>query len=109
MPCENYSKLLVSTLPSPVSRVAVDNETQGAIAEIDMDLISLRKYIEENTEPGPNPILNLQKGTILEMWEELDREGECKRCTLFFFFFYKARAANNSVAKKFKSNFVDTA
>lgn len=61
-------------------------EAVGGIAEIDGDLISLRKYIEENTEPGPNPILNLQKGNIVEMWEELDRE-----------------------VKKFKSNFIDTA
>ncbi|KAG6037556.1 hypothetical protein E4U41_004927 [Claviceps citrina] len=46
----------------------------GGISEIDMDLVSLRKYIEENTEPGPNPILDLQKGNILEMWDELDKE-----------------------------------
>ncbi|EFY95153.1 hypothetical protein X797_010136 [Metarhizium robertsii] len=57
----------------------------GAIAEIDMDLISLRKYVEENTTPGPSPILDLQKGNILEKWEDLDKE-----------------------VRKFKSNFIDT-
>ncbi|KID85266.1 hypothetical protein MGU_07504 [Metarhizium guizhouense ARSEF 977] len=57
----------------------------GAVAEIDMDLISLRKYVEENTTPGPSPILDLQKGNILEKWEDLDRE-----------------------VRKFKSNFIDT-
>ncbi|KAH0602154.1 hypothetical protein MHUMG1_01033 [Metarhizium humberi] len=46
----------------------------GAVAEIDMDLISLRKYVEENTTPGPSPILDLQKGNILEKWEDLDKE-----------------------------------
>lgn len=44
-----------------------------------MDLISLRKYVEENTTPGPSPILDLQKGNILEKWEDLDKEGECRR------------------------------
>ncbi|KFZ23619.1 hypothetical protein V502_01902 [Pseudogymnoascus sp. VKM F-4520 (FW-2644)] len=58
----------------------------GAVAEIDMDLVSLRKYVEENTEPGPNPILDLQKGKILEMWDGLETE-----------------------VKKFKANFIDTA
>lgn len=43
-----------------------------------MDLVSLRKYVEENTEPGPNPILDLQKGKILEMWDGLETEGKCK-------------------------------
>ncbi|KID60979.1 hypothetical protein MAN_09263, partial [Metarhizium hybridum] len=57
----------------------------GAVAEIDMDLISLRKYVEENTTPGPSPILDLQKGNILEKWEDLDKE-----------------------VRKFKSNFIDT-
>ncbi|KID73998.1 uncharacterized protein G6M90_00g032600 [Metarhizium brunneum] len=57
----------------------------GAVAEIDMDLISLRKYVEENTSPGPSPILDLQKGNILEKWEDLDKE-----------------------VRKFKSNFIDT-
>ncbi|PHH90286.1 hypothetical protein CDD83_4087 [Cordyceps sp. RAO-2017] len=58
----------------------------GAVAEIDMDLVSLRKYIEENTEPGPNPILELQKGNILEAWSDLETE-----------------------VKKFKASFIDTA
>ncbi|KID96016.1 hypothetical protein MAJ_08011, partial [Metarhizium majus ARSEF 297] len=57
----------------------------GAVAEIDMDLISLRKYVEENTTPGPSPILDIQKGNILEKWGDLDRE-----------------------VRKFKSNFIDT-
>ncbi|KAG8426307.1 hypothetical protein J3459_008221 [Metarhizium acridum] len=64
------------------------NELQravGAVAEIDMDLVSLRKYVEENTTPGPGPILDLQKGNILEKWEDLDKE-----------------------VRKFKSNFIDT-
>ncbi|EFY92564.1 hypothetical protein MAC_01530 [Metarhizium acridum CQMa 102] len=54
------------------------NELQravGAVAEIDMDLVSLRKYVEENTTPGPGPILDLQKGNILEKWEDLDKEA----------------------------------
>ncbi|KHN97470.1 uncharacterized protein MAM_04485 [Metarhizium album ARSEF 1941] len=57
----------------------------GAVAEIDMDLIDLRKYVEENTSPGPGPILDLQKGNILEKWEDLDKE-----------------------VRKFKANFIDT-
>uniref|UniRef100_A0A1Y1N564 Uncharacterized protein n=1 Tax=Photinus pyralis TaxID=7054 RepID=A0A1Y1N564_PHOPY len=57
----------------------------GAVAEVDMDLISLRKYVEENTTPGPSPILDIQKGNILEKWEDLDKE-----------------------VRKFKVNFVDT-
>ncbi|KAG5982020.1 hypothetical protein E4U55_002410 [Claviceps digitariae] len=58
----------------------------GAFAEIDMDLVFLRDYVEEDTSPGIGPILDLQKGNILEMWEELEKE-----------------------AKEFKSTYVDVA
>ncbi|KAL6881744.1 hypothetical protein HDV57DRAFT_517623 [Trichoderma longibrachiatum] len=47
----------------------------GATVEIVNDLTALSDYVAEHTEPGPGPLLNLEKATLLEMWSNLGVEG----------------------------------
>ncbi|KAH0496432.1 hypothetical protein TgHK011_003793 [Trichoderma gracile] len=47
----------------------------GATVEIVNDLTALSDYVTEHTEPGPGPLLNLEKAELLEMWKNLETEG----------------------------------
>ncbi|KAK5994344.1 hypothetical protein PT974_04818 [Cladobotryum mycophilum] len=46
----------------------------GAAFEIWNDLTALSDFVAEHTEPGPGPLLNLQKNKLLEMWSNLATE-----------------------------------
>ncbi|OTA07034.1 hypothetical protein A9Z42_0078390 [Trichoderma parareesei] len=46
----------------------------GATVEIVNDLTALSDYVTEHTEPGPGPLLNLEKAALLEMWKNLETE-----------------------------------
>ncbi|KAK1237730.1 hypothetical protein MKX07_003566 [Trichoderma sp. CBMAI-0711] len=46
----------------------------GATVEIINDLTALSDYVAEHTEPGPGPLLNLEKAALLEMWKDLETE-----------------------------------
>lgn len=63
--------------PKLVKKKTVPIVHLGAFAVIDMDLVGLRRYVEENTKPAPGAILNLRKWNILESWEILETTGKC--------------------------------
>ncbi|ETS02061.1 hypothetical protein M419DRAFT_35303 [Trichoderma reesei RUT C-30] len=46
----------------------------GATVEIVNDLTALSDYVAEHMEPGPGPLLNLEKAALLEMWKNLETE-----------------------------------
>ncbi|KAJ4864052.1 hypothetical protein T069G_00582 [Trichoderma breve] len=46
----------------------------GATVDIWNDLTALSTYVAEHTQPGPGPLLDLQKNKLLEMWSDLATE-----------------------------------
>ena len=54
----------------------------GATVEIVNDLTALSDYVDVHREPGPGPLLDLEKATLLEMWDTLGSEGTFVRPVL---------------------------
>lgn len=50
----------------------------GAVAAIAVDLKDVKKSLEDDTDPEPSPILDLNEANILELWDHLAEQGESR-------------------------------
>ncbi|KAL7948625.1 hypothetical protein V8C42DRAFT_315021 [Trichoderma barbatum] len=73
---EIFKKLIDTQNMQDDSGASMENLQQAVGAAVDIwnDLTALSTYVAEHTEPGPGPLLNLQKNKLLEMWSDLATE-----------------------------------